>query len=513
MPGIRSALVSVSDKTGLAALAAGLAGRGIEIYSTGGTAAFIRESGTAVREVSDYTGAEEILGGRVKTLHPKVFAGILADLGRDGHRRTLEEKGIVPFELVVVNFYPFAEAVAADAGIAEAVEKIDIGGPSMVRAAAKNHAHVAVLTDPADYPGFVAHLDENGGKVDPGYSRLLAGKAFALTGRYDAMIADRLGREAGEDGFPAQIDLCLEKLDDLRYGENPHQGAAIYRTGEEPGRVSALSGPALSYNNHLDLDAAWECVSSVRAEGRCCCAIVKHGSPCGVAVAPAPKDAFERARDADSQSAFGGVIAIGTTVDAEAASAVASGFFEALCAPGYSEEALEILGAKAGLRVIRVAPGRGGGRQLRTALGGVLAQERDSDRVAETDLKAAGAKAPTPRETEDLLFAWQVAMHAKSNAVVIARDRRTLGIGAGQTSRVESARIACAKAEQLGGAKGAVAASDGFLPFPDTLSVLADAGVTALAQPGGSKKDGDVADEADRRGIAMLLTGVRHFRH
>lgn len=512
MPDIRSALISVSDKSGLPELVACLAEAGTRIFSTGGTAKAIRECGAPVREISDHTGEEEILDGRVKTLHPKVFGGVLADLGREEHRRTLAAKGIEPFGLVVVNFYPFASAVARNEPVGQAIEKIDIGGPSLVRAAAKNHAHVAVLADPADYPDFVRHLGENGGKVSPAFALRLAAKAFAMTGRYDAMIAAHLGTGEKDAGFPSVVDLRLEKAGDLRYGENPHQAAAIYRDGKEEARVAHLSGPALSYNNHLDLDAAWECASSFPS-GACCCVIVKHGSPCGVAAGKTPGESFGRAREADPESAFGGVVATGAEVDGEMAREVASGFFELLCAPGFSDDALEVLRGKQSLRVVRTDPGPSQDWQLRSVVGGLLAQERDRPRVSEGDLRRVGAKEPAEGETADLLFAWRVAKHAKSNAVVIARDRCTLGIGAGQTSRVESARIACARAAAHGGAKGAVAASDGFLPFPDTLSVLADAGVVALVQPGGSKRDAEVVAEADRRGVAMMHTGVRHFRH
>ncbi len=512
MPDIRSALVSVSDKSGLPELVACLAAAGVRILSTGGTAKAIRECGVPVREISDHTGEEEILGGRVKTLHPKVFGGILADLGRGEHRETLAAKGIEPIGLVAVNFYPFASAVARNEPVEEAIEKIDVGGPSLVRAAAKNHAHVAVLADPADYPDFVRHLGENCGKVSPGFARRLAAKAFAMTGRYDAMIAAHLGSGEKGAGFPPAVDLHLEKAGDLRYGENPHQAAAIYRDGRGEARATHLSGPALSYNNHLDLDAAWECASAF-PPGECCCVIVKHGSPCGVAIGTAPGEAFRRAREADPESAFGGVIATGAEVDGGMAREIASGFFELLCAPAFSGDALEILRERQSLRVVRTDPSPFQAWQLRSVVGGLLAQERDRPRVSEGDLRRAGAKEPTAGEIADLLFAWQVAKHAKSNAIVIARDRCTLGIGAGQTSRVESARIACARAATHGGAKGAVAASDGFLPFPDTLSVLADAGVVALVQPGGSKRDAEVVAEADRRGMAMMHTGVRHFRH
>ncbi len=512
MAEVKTALVSVSDKARLPELLECLTQRKVRIFSTGGTARHIREYGHEVHEIADYTGEEEILGGRVKTLHPKVFAGILADVGNEEHDRVLHERGVSFFDLVVVNFYSFNEAASAGLDLDAAIEKIDIGGPSMVRAAAKNHRHVAVLTDPRDYGPFVRHLEENDGSVLPAYSRSLALKAFALTGRYDAMIASYFSHQInGENAYPETINRGMSRLATLRYGENPHQQAAIYSVdGTEPS-LKQLAGAGLSYNNHLDLDAAWKCVSTIKPS--CCAAIFKHGNPCGAAARPSLCDAFQCALNADPLSAFGGVIALNSQVDIETAEAISTGFYELVTAPGYSPEALAKLCEKKNPRVIKISPSEMPTKEFRSVVGGILVQEPDRLQLSEDDLVQFSSRAPSKDELTDLMFAWHIAKHVKSNAVVVVRNLQTVGVGAGQMSRVDSARIACAKATSLGKATGAVAASDGFLPFSDTLEVLSDAGVTALIQPGGSRKDKEIRIAADESNMAMMMTGVRHFLH
>jgi len=490
-------------------LAEELAGRGVEIISTGGTAAHIREHGIKVTDVSERTGEREMLDGRVKTLHPAVFGGILANRSSAEHMSAIRERGIGLIDLVVVNFYPFEEAVEENLPVEDAIEKIDIGGPSMVRAAAKNHEHTVVLVDPEDYEEFLALFDEGGGQIPTERSREFARKAFALTARYDAMIAGYLGPRH-LDALPETLELSMERGEKLRYGENPHQSGVLYVEDSE-GTVSKLSGPDLSYNNHLDMDAAWACVNSMSGAARA--AIFKHGNPCGACSRKEPVEAFRGARDADPQSAFGGVVAFAGKVDAATAQEVAGDFYELICAAEFSEQALEILAKKERIRVVEIPPWERQWMSFRSVIAGVLMQDADVGGAGKISLEYATTKRPTDAETEDLKFAWMIAKHVKSNAVVLARDRQTAGIGAGQMSRIDSAKIACSKATANGRAQGAVAASDGFLPFPDTVEVLAEAGVTALIQPGGSKRDPEVTEAAERAGIAMVLTGVRHFLH
>jgi phosphoribosylaminoimidazolecarboxamide formyltransferase/IMP cyclohydrolase len=518
---IRRALISVSDKTGLAGFARALADVGVEILSTGGTARLLADEGVAVREVSEYTGFPEIMGGRVKTLHPKIHGGILARRGRD--EAVMREYGIEPIDLVVVNLYPFEQTVARpDCTFAQAVEQIDIGGPTLLRAAAKNHTDVAVVVDPADYAVVLEEMRANGGALTSATRRRLAGTAFAHTARYDRAITDYLGGAADAEpgGFPAELRLEFVKLQDMRYGENPHQRAAFYR---EPGTGVAsvatarqLQGKALSYNNVADTDAALECVKSF---SECACVIVKHANPCGVALAPAPLAAYERAYRTDPTSAFGGIIAFNRTLDGDTAQAIVSRrFVEVIVAPEVTEAALQVLRAKPNVRVLACGPlpdeEETAALDFKRVVGGLLVQERDIGRVEASDLKVVTRRAPSPAELQDLLFAWRVAKFVKSNAIVYARDGQTIGVGAGQMSRVVSARIAALKAADEGlEVAGSVMASDAFLPFRDGLDAAHAAGIRAVVQPGGSMRDAEVIGAADEHGMAMVFTGMRHFRH
>jgi len=520
------ALISVSDKAGVVELARELAALGVRLLSTGGTAKLLADSGIAVTEVAAHTGFPEMLDGRVKTLHPKIHGGLLARRNDALHMAALEEHGIATIDLLVVNLYPF-EATVARAGctLADAVENIDIGGPAMVRSAAKNWNHVAVLTDPAQYAGVVGELKEHGA-VSEATRFALAVAAFDRIAQYDGAISDYLSSLAGpSDGvpewreFPAQANGRFVKLQDLRYGENPHQRAAFYRDlAPLPGSLVTarqLQGKDLSYNNIADADAAWECVKSFAAPA---CVIVKHANPCGVAVALDAAGAYANAFKTDPTSAFGGVIAFNVAVDRAAAELVAKQFVEVLIAPSYSAEALAVFAAKANTRVLEIAlPGPGAGRNthdLKRVGSGLLIQTADNLDVAEADLKVVTKKAPTAEQTRDLLFAWKVAHFVKSNAIVFCAGGRTLGVGAGQMSRVDSARIAAIKAEAAGlSLAGSAVASDAFFPFRDGLDVVVDAGAACAIQPGGSMRDDQVIAAADERGIAMVFTGVRHFRH
>ncbi len=520
---IRRALISVSDKTGLAGFARALADVGVEILSTGGTARLLADEGVAVREVSEYTGFPEIMGGRVKTLHPKIHGGILARRGRD--EAVMREYGIEPIDLVVVNLYPFEQTVARpDCTFAQALEQIDIGGPTLLRAAAKNHADVAVVVDPADYAVVLEEMRANGGALTPDTRRRLAGTAFAHTARYDRAITDYLAGASAADtggGFPDELRLEFVKLQDMRYGENPHQRAAFYREPGAGGGASVatarqLQGKALSYNNVADTDAALECVKSF---SECACVIVKHANPCGVALAPAPLAAYERAYRTDPTSAFGGIIAFNRTLDGDTAQAIVSRqFVEVIVAPEITEAALEALRAKPNVRVLVCGPlsdeEEAAALDFKRVVGGLLVQERDIGRVDGADLEVVTRRAPSPVELQDLLFAWRVAKFVKSNAIVYARDGRTIGVGAGQMSRVVSARIAALKAADEGlEVAGSVMASDAFLPFRDGLDAAHAAGIRAVVQPGGSMRDAEVIAAADEHDMAMVFTGMRHFRH
>jgi len=517
---VRRALLSVSDKTGLVELARALAAREIEILSTGGTATLLAANGLSVREVSSYTGFPEIMAGRVKTLHPKIHGGLLGRRGIDDQVMALH--GIQPIDLLVVNLYPFAETVARpNCRYAEAIENIDIGGPAMLRAAAKNHESVAVTVDPADYPALLAELAAHDGSTSAAMRSRLAAKVFAHTARYDAMVASYLAarQESAADGFPATLPLIFDKVQDLRYGENPHQQAALYRESlaREPGVAGArlLQGKDLSFNNIADADTAIECV---RQFDQPACVIVKHANPCGVAVADSPFEAYDRAHRTDPTSAFGGIIAINRELDAKLAAAILERqFVEVLAAPAVAPEALRALAGKPNVRVLAVGDlERPASDELeyRSVTGGLLAQTRDVARVSAADLTAVTRRKPTEQEVADLLFAWRVCKFVKSNAIVLARDGATVGVGAGQMSRVYSIRLAAQKAadEKLAVA-GTVMASDAYSPFRDNMDLAAEYGVRAVIQPGGSKRDPEVIAAADEHDMAMVFTGIRHFRH
>jgi phosphoribosylaminoimidazolecarboxamide formyltransferase/IMP cyclohydrolase len=516
---IRRALLSVSDKTGLVELARALAKRNIEILSTGGTARLLADNGVTVREVSSYTGFPEIMGGRVKTLHPKIHGGLLGRRGVDEAVMALHE--IEPIDLLVVNLYPFAETVARPGcGYPEAIENIDIGGPAMLRAASKNHEAVAVAVDPGDYQTVLDELETYGGTTLATRSRLAA-KAFAHTARYDTMVASYLGaiHNVPGDRFPSTLPLVFDKAQDLRYGENPHQQAAFYRDpaprGASISAAKVLQGKDLSFNNIADADTAIECVRQFEETA---CVIVKHANPCGVSVAATPLEAYDRAYRTDPTSAFGGIIAFNRELDATTASAIIDRqFVEVLVAPSVSAEAARVLSSRPNVRVLELGDlGRtpSGELEYRSVTGGLLVQTRDTGSVAESDLKVVTRRKPTPAELVDLQFAWRVCKFVKSNAIIFARQRMTIGVGAGQMSRVYSTRIAAMKAadEQLE-VSGSVMASDAFFPFRDGLDVAAGYGISAVIQPGGSKKDPEVIAAADEHGIAMVFTGMRHFRH
>ena len=515
---VRRALLSVSDKTGLVELAQALAARGVELLSTGGTARLLAAQGVPVREVSEYTGFPEIMDGRVKTLHPKIHGGLLGRRGIDDAVMALH--GIEPIDLLVVNLYPFAETVARpNCRYAEAIENIDIGGPAMLRAAAKNHDSVAVAVDPADYGPILAELAANGGCTAAPTRAYLAAKVFAHTARYDAMVAGYLARHHGRESpqLPATLPLLLEKTRDLRYGENPHQRAALYHEALAAGGLAqarVLQGKDLSFNNIADADTAVECVRQFEEPA---CVIVKHANPCGVAVAATPLAAYERAHLTDPTSAFGGIIAFNRPLDpATAATIIGRQFVEVIAAPAVDGETAVVLAGKPNVRVLVVGAFGPGEEALefRSVSGGLLAQTRDTGRVGASDLTVVSRRQPTPGQLADLLFAWRVAKFVKSNAIVYAREGATIGVGAGQMSRVYSSRIAAMKAadEKLPVA-GAVMASDAFFPFRDGIDVAAQYGISAVIQPGGSRNDAEVIAAADEHGMAMVFTGMRHFRH
>jgi phosphoribosylaminoimidazolecarboxamide formyltransferase/IMP cyclohydrolase len=511
---IERALLSVHDKRDLADLARFLSERGVEILSSGGTARHLVEAGVRVLPVEEYTGSPEVMEGRVKTLHPRVHAGLLARRDRAEDRRDLERLGARPIDLLVVNFYPF-ESVSARPGASrdEVVEMIDVGGPAMVRAAAKNHAFVGVVVDPSDYPRLREEIGRGGGLGDS-TRRYLAARAFRETSRYDALIQEYLGRDLPQEGMPERILAVFDKARDLRYGENPHQRAAFYREpGAGPGTLAAaevLQGKELSFNNLLDLDAAWRLVLSFE---HTCAAVIKHNNPCGVALGATPDRAFERAIECDPVSAFGGIVAFNREVDAAAGERLAASFYEAVIAPAYSEAALKSLRRKDKLRVLRTPPPAGPPRgwDLRRVSGGVLVQDWDQPGFLVTEPRLASRRTPTEEEKRALRFAWTVAAQVKSNAIVLAREDRTVGIGAGQMSRVDSVKLAVMKARSS--TEGCAMASDAFFPFRDGIDEAALAGVRSVIQPGGSLRDAEVVAAADEHGMAMLLTGRRHFRH
>jgi phosphoribosylaminoimidazolecarboxamide formyltransferase/IMP cyclohydrolase len=505
---VRSALVSVSDRTGLAEFCEALAGLGVRLISTDSTARFLTEHGVATTPVAEVTGFPEMLDGRVKTLHPRIHAAILADRDDTDHMRQLAEAGIDPIDLVVVNLYPFREAVARGLGWREVVEQIDIGGPSLVRAAAKNHTGVAVVVDPGRYEAVASELREHGG-LSPETRRALAAEAFAHTAAYDSAIASWMARE---DRFPPRLAIALERVEELRYGENPHQAGARYAEQDaSPGsiaRARQLHGKELSFNNLLDVDAAWACATDFADPA---CAIIKHAIPCGVAVAADPAGAYERALECDRVSAFGGVVALNRPLDAASARLIAEIFTECVVAPGFSEEALEILRAKKNLRLLAVEGTLDPVRSFRRIAGGFLVQEPDAAADARESMRVVTAAQPTEEQWRDLLFAWRACKHVRSNAIVIAAGGATVGIGGGQTSRVDAVEIAARKAGDR--AKGSVLASDAFFPFRDGLDAGAAAGVAAVIQPGGSVRDEEVVAAANEHGISMVFTGIRHFRH
>jgi len=522
---IRRALISVFDKTGLVDFARQLAAAGVEILSTGGTRTALAAAGIPVVDVSEVTGFPEIMDGRVKTLHPMIHGGLLGVRAKPDHAAAMAEHGIGGIDLLVVNLYPFEETIAGGASFARAVENIDIGGPAMIRAAAKNHGYVTVVVDPADYAAVLAAVGA-GGATDLDLRRRLAGKAFARTASYDAAIAGWLAGETG-DTFGTWRSFSGRLGEKLRYGENPHQSAALYLTGDRrPGVATAqqVQGKELSYNNINDTDAAYELVAEFDPEAAAAVAIIKHANPCGVATGADLAEAYLKALRSDPVSAFGGVIALNRPLDAAAAAEIVKIFTEVIIAPGASDEAKAILAAKKNLRLLisgALPDPRAVGLTVKTVAGGLLVQDRDAGGVVASDLKVVTRRSPTLQEVADLLFAWKVAKHVKSNAIVYARDGATAGIGAGQMSRVDSAMIAARKAKEaaiaagLGEslAKDSVVASDAFFPFADGLVAAADAGVTAVIQPGGSMRDAEVIAAADERGLAMVFTGMRHFRH
>jgi phosphoribosylaminoimidazolecarboxamide formyltransferase/IMP cyclohydrolase len=515
---VRRALLSVSDKSGVVELATELAARGVELLSTGGTQRLLAAAGLAVREVSAYTGFPEIMDGRVKTLHPRVHGGLLGRRGTD--EAVMRAHGIEPIDLLVVNLYPFAATVArADASYAEGVENIDVGGPAMLRAAAKNHASVAVLVDPADYPRLLAALDAGGSEF--ALRRELAATAFAHTARYDTMVAAWLTRQAHPEAppFPPALELGFLKKFDLRYGENPHQRGAFYAaSAATPGTIAAarqVQGKELSYNNIADADTALECV---RQFAEPACVIVKHANPCGVALASSAALAYAEAYRTDPTSAFGGIIAFNRTLDAATARLIVERqFVEVIVAPDAEPDALAATAARANVRVLLTGPltaATPAAVEFRSVGGGLLAQDADAGRFDPATLKVVTRRAPDAAELADLEFAWRVCKFVKSNAIVYARGRLTLGIGAGQMSRVVSTRIAAMKAADAGlPVAGAAMASDAFFPFRDGVDVAAEYGIGAIIQPGGSLRDAEVIAAADEHGMAMVFTGMRHFRH
>ncbi len=534
-PHLRRALFSVADKTGVADLARELSGLGFELVSTGGTASLLGESGVTVHDIAEITGFPEIMDGRVKTLHPLVHGGLLADRDKPQHTDAMEAHGIAPIDLLVVNLYPFEETVQQGADFTTCIENIDIGGPALIRAAAKNHAHVCVVIDPADYPLVLDQL-RNRGQVGADTRRALAAKAFTRTAIYDAAISAWFAAQTGET-MPPWRSFTGTLKQSLRYGENPHQKAGFYVGGTSlarPGVATArqLQGKALSYNNINDTDAAYELVAEFDAADSAAVAIIKHANPCGVALGQTLAEAYDKALMSDRISAFGGIIAANRTLDAEAAAKMMEIFTEVIIAPDADEAARDIIAQKKNVRLL-LAGGlpdpAAEGVHLRSVAGGLLVQSRDTGRVGSGDVRVVTKRAPTTQELDDLIFAFRVCKHVKSNAIVYARDGATFGIGAGQMSRVDSARIAAHKAEEAARARreagmderpgaadmprGMVAASDAFFPFPDGLLETAKAGVTAVIQPGGAQRDDEVIAAADAHDLGMVFTGMRHFRH
>ncbi len=526
MPPIRRALLSVSDKTGLIDLGKALAGRGVELLSTGGSAKALREAGLEVRDVADVTGFPEMMDGRVKTLHPNVHGGLLALRDNDAHQAAMETHGIDAIDLLVVNLYPFEETVAKGADFDTCIENIDIGGPAMIRAAAKNHAFVTVVVDVQYYDKLLGDMDQHGGATCPKFRRKLAQAAYARTAAYDAAVSTWMAGAIGVE-TPRRRAVAGTLAQTLRYGENPHQSAAFYTDGSSrPGVASATQhqGKELSYNNINDTDAAFELVSEFATENGPACAIIKHANPCGVATGATLKQAYSRAFDCDRTSAFGGIIALNQVLDADTAREITGIFTEVVIAPDADDEARAIFAAKKNLRLLTtggLADPATAALTFRQVSGGFLVQDKDTGHISAGDLKVVTKRAPTDAELRDLLFAWTVAKHVKSNAIIYVKDGATVGVGAGQMSRVDSTRIAARKAQDMADAmgldtpltKGSVVASDAFFPFADGLITAAEAGATALIQPGGSMRDDEVIAAADEAGLAMVFTGMRHFRH
>ncbi len=523
---VRRALLSVSDKTGLVDLAKALAARGVELLSTGGSAKTLRDAGLAVKDVAEITGFPEMMDGRVKTLHPMVHGGLLALRDDAGHKAAMDEHGIGPIDLLVVNLYPFEAALARGADYDEMIENIDIGGPAMIRAAAKNHAFVTTIVDVEDYSALLAELEANEGETGYAFRQRQAQIAYARTGAYDAAVSTWMAGAIGEQ-TPRRRAIAGTLAQTLRYGENPHQQAAFYLDGSSRPGVSTAKqhqGKELSYNNINDTDAAFELVSEFAPEDGPAVAIIKHANPCGVARGETLKEAYSRAFDCDRTSAFGGIIALNQTLDAATAEEICGIFTEVVIAPDASEEAMSIFAKKKNLRLLTtggLSDPNTAQLSYRQVSGGLLVQDKDNGFITLDDLKVVTKRQPTDAELADMLFAWTVAKHVKSNAIVYVKDKATVGVGAGQMSRVDSSTIAALKAARMAEecglpeslAKGSVVASDAFFPFADGLLAAAEAGATAVIQPGGSMRDDDVIKAADEAGLAMVLTGMRHFRH
>ncbi|SFO27653.1 phosphoribosylaminoimidazolecarboxamide formyltransferase / IMP cyclohydrolase [Roseovarius lutimaris] len=523
---VTRALLSVSDKTGLVDLGRALAARGIELLSTGGSAKTLREAGLAVRDVAEVTGFPEMMDGRVKTLHPMVHGGLLALRDNADHTAAMQQHGIGAIDLLVVNLYPFEETVAKGADYETCIENIDIGGPAMIRAGAKNHGFVNVVVDVEDYDPLLAELAAHDGQTTYAFRQRLALTAYARTGAYDAAVSTWMA-DALAEAAPRRRAVAGTLAQTLRYGENPHQAAAFYTDGSQrPGVATAtqIQGKELSYNNINDTDAAFELVSEFAPENGPACAIIKHANPCGVARGETLTQAYGRAFDCDRTSAFGGIIALNQPLDGATAEEISQIFTEVVIAPGADAEAMSIFAKKKNLRLLvteGLADPRQAARTLRQVSGGYLVQDKDNGHITADDLKVVTKRAPSDRELADMLFAWKVAKHVKSNAIVYVRDGATVGVGAGQMSRVDSCRIAARKAEDMAEAlglaapltKGSVVASDAFFPFADGLLTAAEAGATAVIHPGGSMRDDEVIAAADAAGLAMVLTGMRHFRH
>jgi len=512
---ITRALISVSDKTGLEEFGAFLASQGVRLLSTGGSAKALRDAGLAVTDVADHTDFPEMLDGRVKTLHPKIHGGILGRRDLDAHRVAMEAHDIAPIDLVVVNLYPFEQTVARGGDFDECVENIDIGGPALIRAAAKNHEFVTIITDPADYEAVMADMKTGGGKVGAELRRRLAAVAYARTAAYDTHIAAWFEAQA-DNPFPARLSVTGMRKQTLRYGENPHQQAALYLGGDKrPGVAVAeqIQGKELSYNNLNDTDAAFELVAEFDDPA---VAIIKHANPCGVATGETAIEAYRRAQACDPVSAFGGIVALNRPLDAETAKAITEIFVEVVIAPDADSGARAVFAGKKNLRLLltgEMPDPAAGGMTMKTIAGGFLLQNRDNGRITQSDLRTVTKRAPTDQELADMLFAFKVCKHTKSNAIIYVREGVTVGIGAGQMSRVDSSNVAARKSSEHLGTHGSVVASDAFFPFADGLVAAIEAGATAVIQPGGSVRDEEVIAAADEAGIAMVFTGMRHFRH